>query len=137
MKKALLVFFLVFGHFNICFADFYEFKKCFKKNSKVIDGGEEKISPSYNSWEEYSKVRKNDDEIFTINLSNNILTYTQLIPQEQVDKMNEKMKKIGGDPTYIRVLQRNLNIISYSAGLVSAEIKERAKGHSAYNEKSF
>ena len=94
MKKALLVFFLVFGHFNICFADFYEFKKCFKKTSKVIDRGEESISPSYNSWEEYSKVRKNDDEIFTINLSNNILTYTQLMPQEQVDKMNEAMKKI-------------------------------------------
>ena len=134
MKKALLVFFLVFGHFNICFADFYEFKKCFKKTSKYIDRGEDKISPSYNSWEEYSKVRKNDDEIFTINLSNNTLTYTQLRPQKEVDKINEALKKLGGDPTAMRVHQINLNIISYSAGLISAEIKRRVKGNSGAHE---
>ena len=105
-----------------CFAEMFEFKKCFTTNSSIILAGKDISQPGYKNWEDYvAKKPIIADRIFSINTNSGLITLTVKKDLEEIKKQKDKKlpEVFKGKRIYSPIEQWTYKVTNFAADLVT------------------
>ena len=127
MRKILIIFFTFLS--TNCFAEIFEFKKCFQTYTNISISILEKNEsiPGHKNWEDYTtQFPSMIDRIFSINTDSDQITFTIKRDLEKVKEENDKLKKDKissefwkGRLVFSPIEQKTFKITNFAADLVT------------------